>query len=200
METLHSFFWAAESSIKTGLAFRKSKKVWKFPLVIFFHLQVGKEKQVPHIWRRSKSTWFANRFLPTFFHSNVISSFILDLSPNITICFTLSQVTSAQDLGVLQGECDRQRDDGRTSHIMVRTWARDIGMVRAMKRDIVLWWEQRTRRDRVEVHEMSSDTVDQTGQKRFEQIFSIQKKWCCWIKLSKSKTVWLTFLSIHSIV
>ena len=64
----------------------------------------------------------------------MIFSFIPDLSPNITICFTLSQVTSAQDLGVLQGECDRQRDDGRTSHIMVRTWARDIGMVRAMKK------------------------------------------------------------------
>ena len=66
METLHSFFWSAESSIKTGLAFRKSKKVWKFQLVIFFHLQVGKEKQVPHIWRRSKSTWFANRFYLLF--------------------------------------------------------------------------------------------------------------------------------------
>ena len=51
----------------------------------------------------------------------MIFSFIPDLSPNITICFTLSQVTSAQDLGVLQGECDRQRDDGRTSHINVRT-------------------------------------------------------------------------------
>ena len=125
MENLHSFFWAAESSIKTGLAFRKSKKVWKFPLVIFFHLQVGKEKQVPRIWRRSKSTWFANRFLPTFFHSNVISSFILDLSPNITICFTFSQVISAHGLGVLQGVCDRQRDDdGRTSHITVRTLGR----------------------------------------------------------------------------
>ena len=53
-------------------------------------------------------------FYLLFLHLNVISSFILDLSPNITICFTLSQVTSAQDLGVLQGECDRQRDDGRT--------------------------------------------------------------------------------------
>ena len=55
----------------------------------------------------------------------MISSFVLDLSPNITICFTLSQVTSAHGLGVLQGECDRQRDDdGRTSHIMMRTLGR----------------------------------------------------------------------------
>ena len=55
----------------------------------------------------------------------MISSFVLDLSPNITICFTLSQVISAQGLGVLQGECVRQRDDdGRTSHIMVRTFGK----------------------------------------------------------------------------
>ena len=55
----------------------------------------------------------------------MIFSFIPDLSPNITICFTLSQVISAHGLGVLQGVCDRQRDDdGRTSHITVRTLGR----------------------------------------------------------------------------
>ena len=202
METLHSFFWAAESSIKTELAFRKSKKVWKFPLVIFFHLQVGKEKQVPRIWRRSKSTWFANRFLPTFFHSNVISSFILDLSPNITICFTLSQVISAHGLGVLQGVCDRQRDDdGRTSHITVRTlgtWAGDIGMVRAMKKRHRLMVRAMNKKItiRSSLNEQWYSWSNRT--KEVWKIFSIQKKSCCWIKLYNSKTVWLAFLSIHS--
>ena len=199
METLHSFFGQLNPQSKLDWHSGNLRKSENSHLWYFSTAGGERKASTPHL-KEVKVDLICEQVLPTFFHPNVIFSFIPDLSPNITICFTLSQVTSAQDLGVLQGECDRQRDDGRTSHIMVRTWARDIGMVRAMKRDIVLWWEQRTRRDRVEVHEMSSDTVDQTGQKRFEQIFSIQKKWCCWIKLSKSKTVWLTFLSIHSIV
>ena len=71
----------------------------------------------------------------------MISSFIVDLSPNILICFTLSQVISAQGLGVLQGECDRQGDDGRTSHIMVRTFGKRhrYGEGNEEETCIVLW-------------------------------------------------------------
>ena len=96
----------------------------KIPTCDIFPPAGGERKaSTPHL-KEVKVDLICEQVLPTFFHPNVIFSFVLDWSLNITICFTLSQVISAQGLGVLQGECDRQRDDGRTSHIMVRTFGK----------------------------------------------------------------------------
>ena len=78
--------------------------------------------------------------------------------------------------------------------------ARDIGMVRAMKKRHCFM--VRAKDKKITIRSSLNEQWYSWSNMTIEvwKIFSIQKKSCSWIKLSNSKSVWLPFLSIHSIV